>query len=289
MLDDAARARTGYDSSRGTRSVPKAHGTRGVRSRGAPPRRALRWTGRSPRRPGNESRGSAYADGRFRRTPANLTRVQLTERVGFEPTVPVSRYTRFPVAPIRPLWHLSSPATPNSSAPRRQTPPRNERPPRAAHGTRGIRPRGAPPRLAFQRSGRSPHLHGNESRSSRAADGSVPPNPNHPHASASNGEGGIRTHETLLGPTRFRVVRLQPDSATSPGRGGLPRAPTPRNYAALRLSAQRPLLSRKKARNLSAAASARTPPTTSILWFTRGNARRSTTDPAAPPFGSAAP
>jgi hypothetical protein len=31
-----------------------------------------------------------------------------TERVGFEPTVPLSGYTRFPVAPIRPLWHLSS-------------------------------------------------------------------------------------------------------------------------------------------------------------------------------------
>ena len=33
-----------------------------------------------------------------------------TERVGFEPTVPLSGYTRFPVAPIRPLWHLSQDA-----------------------------------------------------------------------------------------------------------------------------------------------------------------------------------
>ena len=31
-----------------------------------------------------------------------------------------------------------------------------------------------------------------------------------------SGEGGIRTHEGF-GPTRFRVVRNQPDSATSPG------------------------------------------------------------------------
>ena len=30
-----------------------------------------------------------------------------------------------------------------------------------------------------------------------------------------NGEGGIRTHEGVT-PTRFRVVRDQPDSATSP-------------------------------------------------------------------------
>ena len=30
-----------------------------------------------------------------------------------------------------------------------------------------------------------------------------------------NGEGGIRTHEGIT-PTRFRVVRDQPDSATSP-------------------------------------------------------------------------
>ena len=30
-----------------------------------------------------------------------------------------------------------------------------------------------------------------------------------------NGEGGIRTHEGVT-PTRFRVVRNQPDSATSP-------------------------------------------------------------------------
>ena len=30
-----------------------------------------------------------------------------------------------------------------------------------------------------------------------------------------NGEGGIRTHEGVT-PTRFRVVRIQPDSATSP-------------------------------------------------------------------------
>ena len=32
---------------------------------------------------------------------------------------------------------------------------------------------------------------------------------------AENGEGGIRTHEGVT-PTRFRVVRDQPDSATSP-------------------------------------------------------------------------
>ena len=32
---------------------------------------------------------------------------------------------------------------------------------------------------------------------------------------AKNGEGGIRTHEGVT-PTRFRVVRNQPDSATSP-------------------------------------------------------------------------
>jgi hypothetical protein len=32
---------------------------------------------------------------------------------------------------------------------------------------------------------------------------------------ATNGEGGIRTHEGIT-PTRFRVVRDQPDSATSP-------------------------------------------------------------------------
>ena len=30
-----------------------------------------------------------------------------------------------------------------------------------------------------------------------------------------SGEGGIRTHEGLT-PTRFRIVRNQPDSATSP-------------------------------------------------------------------------
>ena len=33
--------------------------------------------------------------------------------------------------------------------------------------------------------------------------------------STRNGEGGIRTHEGVT-PTRFRVVRDQPDSATSP-------------------------------------------------------------------------
>ena len=33
--------------------------------------------------------------------------------------------------------------------------------------------------------------------------------------SNENGEGGIRTHEGVT-PTRFRVVRDQPDSATSP-------------------------------------------------------------------------
>ena len=33
--------------------------------------------------------------------------------------------------------------------------------------------------------------------------------------STMNGEGGIRTHEGVT-PTRFRVVRDQPDSATSP-------------------------------------------------------------------------
>ena len=32
---------------------------------------------------------------------------------------------------------------------------------------------------------------------------------------AWNGEGGIRTHEGVT-PTRFRVVRIQPGSATSP-------------------------------------------------------------------------
>ncbi len=32
---------------------------------------------------------------------------------------------------------------------------------------------------------------------------------------SKNGEGGIRTHEGVT-PTRFRVVRDQPDSATSP-------------------------------------------------------------------------
>ena len=32
---------------------------------------------------------------------------------------------------------------------------------------------------------------------------------------SQNGEGGIRTHEGVT-PTRFRVVRDQPDSATSP-------------------------------------------------------------------------
>ena len=35
------------------------------------------------------------------------------------------------------------------------------------------------------------------------------------HGSTLNGEGGIRTHEGVT-PTRFRVVRDQPDSATSP-------------------------------------------------------------------------
>ena len=35
------------------------------------------------------------------------------------------------------------------------------------------------------------------------------------HGSTWNGEGGIRTHEGVT-PTRFRVVRDQPDSATSP-------------------------------------------------------------------------
>ena len=35
------------------------------------------------------------------------------------------------------------------------------------------------------------------------------------HGTAWNGEGGIRTHEGVT-PTRFRVVRDQPDSATSP-------------------------------------------------------------------------
>ena len=44
-----------------------------------------------------------------------------------------------------------------------------------------------------------------------------------------NGEGGIRTHGAFLGHTRFRVVRLQPDSATSPGRGPLTLGRAPRN------------------------------------------------------------
>ena len=45
-----------------------------------------------------------------------------------------------------------------------------------------------------------------------------------------NGEGGIRTHEGVT-PTRFRVVRDQPDSATSPhalGRTGTLKADEPR-------------------------------------------------------------
>ena len=33
---------------------------------------------------------------------------------------------------------------------------------------------------------------------------------------AAGGEGGIRTLETLLGPTRFPIVRARPDYATSP-------------------------------------------------------------------------
>ena len=31
----------------------------------------------------------------------------MAERVGFEPTVPIARDTRFPGAPVRPLQHLS--------------------------------------------------------------------------------------------------------------------------------------------------------------------------------------
>ncbi len=42
----------------------------------------------------------------------------------------------------------------------------------------------------------------------------------HPSCKDARGEngggGGIRTLETLVGPTRFRVVRVQPDSATPP-------------------------------------------------------------------------
>ena len=34
--------------------------------------------------------------------------------------------------------------------------------------------------------------------------------------SESGGEGGIRTLETLLGPTRFPIVRARPNYATSP-------------------------------------------------------------------------
>ena len=48
-------------------------------------------------------------------------------------------------------------------------------------------------------------------------------------ANEGNGEGGIRTHGAFLGHTRFRVVRLQPDSATSPGRGPLTLGRAPRN------------------------------------------------------------
>jgi len=46
---------------------------------------------------------------------------------------------------------------------------------------------------------------------------------------------------------------------------------------------------RKNSRRSAPAGSARTPPSTSIRWFTPGSARRSTTEPAAPPFGSPAP
>ena len=41
--------------------------------------------------------------------------------------------------------------------------------------------------------------------------------PDHPLQSFKNGEGGIRTLEGVT-PTRFRVVRDQPGSATSPQR-----------------------------------------------------------------------
>ena len=50
------------------------------------------------------------------------------------------------------------------------------------------------------------------------------------HETPGYGEGGIRTHEGVT-PTRFRVVRDQPDSATSPhvrGRVGTLKANEPR-------------------------------------------------------------
>ena len=110
-----------------------------------------------------------------------------------------------------------------------------------------------------------------------------------------NGEGGIRTHGAFLGHTRFRVVRLQPDSATSPGRGPLTPGRPPRNRkrqrappdAGVRLPGRR--RAAKNSRSRRALSSASTPLSTATAWFSAGTAVRSITLPAAPPFGSAAP
>jgi hypothetical protein len=39
---------------------------------------------------------------------AIAARLMGTEREGFEPSNEVSPVTRFPVAPVQPLWHLSN-------------------------------------------------------------------------------------------------------------------------------------------------------------------------------------
>ena len=90
------------------------------------------------------------------------------------------------------------------------------------------------------------------------------------------------------GHTRFRVVPFQPGSRTSPATpcvaqdGGSSHRPA----SGQRVGDRR---ARKKSCSSVRLSSASTPALIARRWFRRGSAERSTTEPAAPPLGSAQP
>ena len=218
-------------------------------------------------------------------------RTKETERVGFEPTVPFWGTHDFQSCPFdhsgtspiailppsgarHPLSRVAALLRWASSARRSRTSSRScSRPPLSRAVPQGANASGRTGSVLARRSSDVERVATNE----------------------GNGEGGIRTHGAFLGHTRFRVVRLQPDSATSPGRGPLTPGRPPRNRkrqrappdAGVRLPGRR--RAAKNSRSRRALSSASTPLSTATAWFSAGTAVRSITLPAAPPFGSAAP